>query len=131
MSKWGFGLSLLLVGFLCPSTQAAEGILAPTDLRCEYRKNPLGIDTAKPRLSWHLDAADPNARGQGQRAYQVLAASSEERLRNDQGDFWDTGRVESDKSIQVPYGGKPLGVGHAGLVESSRLGQRRQALCLE
>ena len=111
MSKWGFGLSLLLVGFLCPSAQAAEGILAPTDLRCEYRKNPLGIDTAKPRLSWHLDAADPNARGQGQRAYQVLAASSEERLRNDQGDFWDTGRVESDKSIQVPYGGKPLASG--------------------
>ena len=38
-------------------------------------------------------------------------ASSEERLRRDQGDFWDTGKVESDKSIQVPYDGKPLASG--------------------
>ena len=55
MSKWGFGLSLLIVGFLCPSVQAAEGLLPPTDLRCEYRKNPLGIDALKPRLSWRLE----------------------------------------------------------------------------
>jgi alpha-L-rhamnosidase len=111
MSKWGFALTLLLVAISWFPLEAAEGLLPPTDLRCEYRKNPLGIDALKPRLSWRLEAADPKARGQRQGAYQILAASSEERLRRDQGDFWDTGRVESDKSIQVPYGGKPLASG--------------------
>jgi alpha-L-rhamnosidase len=90
---------------------AAEGFLHPVNLRCEYRQNPLGIDTLQPRLSWTLEPSDPNARGQRQIAYQILAASSEEHLRNDQGDLWDTGRVESDKSIQMPYEGKPLASG--------------------
>ena len=26
-----------------------------TNLRCEYRGNPLGIDVAKPRLSWMIE----------------------------------------------------------------------------
>ncbi|MGA2077067.1 MAG: glycoside hydrolase family 78 protein [Terriglobia bacterium] len=111
MPKHALILTLLIVCLSCLSAIAAERLLPPTDLRCEYRKNPLGIDTAKPRLSWHLEASDPSARGLKQRAYQILVASSEERLGNDQGDFWDTGRVESDKSIQVPYGGKPLASG--------------------
>ncbi len=113
MSKLVFAVAFLTVGIPCLSVFAAEGLLPPTELRCEYRENPLGIDTAKPRLSWHLEAADPNARGERQRAYQILVVSSEERLSTDQGDFWDTGRVESDKSIQVPYGGRPLASGTA------------------
>jgi alpha-L-rhamnosidase len=99
----------LLLTFLHPlPAVAAEGRLRPVDLRCEYRKNPLGIDTLEPRLSWKLGLADPTARGQVQTAYQILAASSEELLRNDRGDLWDTGKVESSQSVQVSYGGKPL-----------------------
>jgi alpha-L-rhamnosidase len=113
MPKHALILAVLIACLSCLSAIAAEGLLPPTDLRCEYRKNPLGIDTAKPRLSWVLEAADPNARAERQRAYQILVASSEERLSTDQGDFWDTGRVESDRSIQVPYGGKSLASGTA------------------
>jgi alpha-L-rhamnosidase len=87
---------------------AAGQLLRPVDLRCEYRQNPLGIDAARPRLSWLLQSADPEARGQSQTAYQILAASSKERLRNGQADLWDSGKVRSDKSIQIPYGGKAL-----------------------
>jgi len=111
MFKRSFTLTILLVAISWLPLKAAEGLLPPTDLRCEYRKNPLGIDAANPRLRWALEATDPSARGQKQAAYQILAASGEERLRNDQGDLWDTGRVESDKSIQVPYEGKPLASG--------------------
>jgi alpha-L-rhamnosidase len=74
-----------------------------TNLRCEYRENPRGIDVAKPRLSWVID--DPQSeisnlksqipRGQKQTAYQVLVASSEELLKNDQGDLWGSGKVDS------------------------------------
>ncbi|MGB7590176.1 MAG: alpha-L-rhamnosidase N-terminal domain-containing protein, partial [Terriglobia bacterium] len=111
MSKCGFALIFLVVTVACLSAIAAEELLRPVNLRCEYRQNPLGIDTLQPRLSWTLEPTDPRVRDQRQTAYQVLAASSEELLRSDQGDLWDTGKVESDKSIHVPYEGKPLGSG--------------------
>jgi len=74
-------------------------------LRCEYRVNPLGIDVVKPRLSWILESSE---RGQKQTAYQVLAAGSEKKLSSNKGDLWNSGKVESDQSIHVPYDGKEL-----------------------
>jgi alpha-L-rhamnosidase len=76
-----------------------------TNLRCEYRTNPLGIDVEKPRLSWVIESA---RRGERQTAYQVLLASSETLLKKDKGDLWDSGKVASDQCIQVEYAGKPL-----------------------
>ena len=76
MSQLLFAMTLSTAGVSCLSAFAANGLMPPTDLKCEYRKNPLGIDTTKPRLSWHLEAADPNARGQRQRACQILVAST-------------------------------------------------------
>jgi alpha-L-rhamnosidase len=75
------------------------------DLRCEYRENPVGIDAARPRLSWVLSASERNVK---QTAWQVLVASTAERLSKDQGDLWDSGKVESDRSIQNEYAGKAL-----------------------
>ena len=77
-------------------------------LRCEYLTNPLGIDVARPRLSWTLNPA-PGVRGQD--AYRVLAASSPALLEKDQGDLWDSGRVASGQTAWIEYGGKPLGSG--------------------
>ena len=45
--------------------------LTLTDLRCEYRTNPLGIDEPSPRLSWKLETP---RRGAKQTAYQVRVA---------------------------------------------------------
>ncbi|MHA1563692.1 MAG: glycoside hydrolase family 78 protein [Alphaproteobacteria bacterium] len=75
------------------------------ELRCEYRANPLGIDVVEPRLSWVPQSAE---RGQRQTAYRVLAASSPEKLTSDEGDLWDSGKVESDQTIHLAYEGKPL-----------------------
>jgi alpha-L-rhamnosidase len=74
-------------------------------LRCEYRVNPLGLDTPHPRLSWRLESPE---RGQRQTAYQVLAATAAELLAKGKGDLWDSGKVSSGESIQVVYGGRPL-----------------------
>jgi alpha-L-rhamnosidase len=74
-------------------------------LRCEYRVDPLGIDVAKPRLDWVLESP---RRGERQAAYQVLAARTEEVLAAGRGDLWDSGRVESDRSTHVVYGGADL-----------------------
>ena len=48
------------------------------------------------------------SRGERQTAYQILVASSAERLANDQGDLWDSGQVESDETIHIPYAGQRL-----------------------
>ncbi len=105
------GLFSLMIPMATIFAAEAQGVLRPVDLRCEYRTNPLGIDTLVPRLSWKLAAADPTARGLGQSAYQVLVASSEALLLRNQGDLWDTGKVDGDQSIQVLYGGKSLSAG--------------------
>ena len=76
-----------------------------TDLRCESAVNPLGIDAVSPRLSWVLTSSE---KGQKQTAYQILVASDEAGLRNEQPDIWDSGRVVSDQSTQVVYGGPAL-----------------------
>ena len=76
-----------------------------TQLTCEYRNNPLGIDVRRPRLSWQLNG---QRRGIRQQAYQILAAASEEYLHRQVNLLWDSGRVESDQSIQVVYDGPDL-----------------------
>ena len=80
------------------------------DPRCESMIEPLGIDTLKPRLSWVMQSHDQGlqVRGEHQTAYQVLVASSEKLLNEDQGDLWDSGKVLSDQSIHIDYAGLPL-----------------------
>jgi len=79
--------------------------LMPGDLRCEYLVNPLGIGVAQPRLSWIVQSEE---RGQVQTAYRILVASDPKYLEDGRGDLWDTGKVTSNRSIQMVYEGKPL-----------------------
>lgn len=74
-------------------------------LQCEYVTNPLGIQVTQPRLQWQMQ---DERRGAKQTAYQVLVASTAERLAGDEADLWDSGKVESDRSTQIVYSGKPL-----------------------
>ena len=76
-----------------------------SELTCEYRHVPLGIDQLKPRLGWILEG---DQRGQKQTAYQVLVASKQDILAKDQGDLWNSGKVNSEQSIHVEYDGAPL-----------------------
>jgi alpha-L-rhamnosidase len=77
----------------------------PTNLVCEYRSNPLGIDVTEPRLGWRMQGERAGAR---QTAYRILAASDQSLLADGAADLWDSGRVESDQSIHVPYTGTRL-----------------------
>lgn len=74
-------------------------------LTCEYRTNPLGIDVLQPRLSWQLQS---DRRGAHQTACQILVASSETSLDDGTDLLWDSGKIESDQSIHVPYRGPVL-----------------------
>ena len=103
-------LAASILSLIAATLTLGEPIAAdihPSNLRCEYRQNPLGIEVAQPRLSWTLEAA-PTARGQVQSAYRVLVASTLEKLAGEEGDWWDSGKVVSGQSTHVVYAGKPL-----------------------
>jgi alpha-L-rhamnosidase len=104
-------LALLVSTTLISVDRAATGAVRPTDLRCEYLRNPLGIDALQPRLSWILQPTNRSARGLRQTAYQIVAADSRKALSANTGNLWDSGKVESDRSILVPYAGKTLAAG--------------------
>ncbi len=75
------------------------------DLTCEYQTNPLGLGEPRPRLAWKLRSS---RRGARQVAYRLHAAASENALTQGDALLWDTGRINSDESIQIPYQGPPL-----------------------
>lgn len=75
------------------------------NLRCEMLSNPTGIEVTAPRLSWEISSAQRNVL---QTAYQVLVASSAEKLAANEGDLWNSGKVSSNQSVQVAYAGAPL-----------------------
>jgi alpha-L-rhamnosidase len=95
----------VLLGISVPVRQAITAGLVPSGLTVEYRVDPLGIDTFHPRLGWILESP---GRGQFQSAYQVLVADSPQRLIADQGNLWDSGKVESRESLSIVYAGQPL-----------------------
>jgi alpha-L-rhamnosidase len=88
-----------------PARDSGGGRIAPIDLRCEYRRDPLGIDDPRPRLSWAL-ASD--GRAETQSAYRILVARSTRLLDADRGDLWDSGKVGSSESLAIAYGGQAL-----------------------
>ena len=83
----------------------ANAAIVPERLRCEYRQDPKGIDVTSPRLSWTLTSSQ---REQRQTAYRILVASSMNTLQQDQGDLWDTGKIQSDETVAVIYAGSSL-----------------------
>jgi len=90
------------VCFLLLTGSAAAQSAKPMKLECESLVTPLGMDTAKPQLSWKMQDTRAGAR---QTAYQIQVASKAEILAGGKGDVWDSGRVESDNSQGVIYGG--------------------------
>ena len=65
--------------------------------------DPVGIPLTAPSLSWQLTSS---SRGTVQSAYQVRVATSESGLSSP--DVWDSGKVVSASSVEVPYDGPAL-----------------------
>ncbi|WP_235715584.1 hypothetical protein [Alkalihalobacillus hemicellulosilyticus] len=64
------------------------------DVRCEYLKNPVGLDVLEPRISWKLTSEERHVR---QMSYQLQIAADD--------DFssiiWDSNEVISDKNLHI------------------------------
>ena len=55
-----------------------------------------------------LQSRYAGARGVRQSAWRIVVSSSREKLTQNDGDLWDSGRVVSSETLDIPYGGKPL-----------------------
>ncbi|MBN1939866.1 MAG: family 78 glycoside hydrolase catalytic domain [Candidatus Aminicenantes bacterium] len=109
MTDKSFVRLVLLAAVVLAAAPAAvdhPGVLiAPVDLRCEDRPDPLGLDSPRPRLSWVL-ASD--GRAEVQSAFRILVARSLPTLETDRGDLWDSGKVRSAESLGLAYAGPAL-----------------------
>ena len=84
--------------------QARVSRLIAVDLRTDFIDRPLGHDNPRPRLSWRVES---DAHGARQSAYRIEVAASDANLANGIL-LWDSGRVESDETIDRPYEGPAL-----------------------
>lgn len=105
-------LILLLLGIAhtCISAQShldkdPNTLVKPNDLTVEWIRVPEQVEILdpSPEYGWTV----PNM-AKAQAAYQLLVASSKENLNNGIGDIWDSGKIWSNVSSDVPHEGKDL-----------------------
>jgi alpha-L-rhamnosidase len=80
----------------------------PEQLTCDHQIDPLAVVSKHPVFGWVLSATNAQARGVRQSAWRILVSSSRENLRDNNGDLWDSGRIVSSETLNIPYDGKPL-----------------------
>ena len=91
-------LMLLTLPVCAAKKKVAMSGVSVTNLTVENLKRPLGIDTAEPRFSWQITSDQQDVR---QTAYQIIVS-------DEQGEVWNTGKVDSDQQLWLPYAGKQL-----------------------
>lgn len=74
-------------------------------ITCNFKENPTAIESGHPLLSWIVTSEGFN---KSQSAYQVLVATSVDKLNEGTADSWDSKKVASSKSAFVTYDGSDL-----------------------
>ncbi len=82
-----------------------HGQNAPTGLMTEFIREPAGVPVLdlNPEFSWIVPSG-----AKYQEGYQILVASSEEKLAKNTGDVWDSKKIQSSRSNEIEFGGKSL-----------------------
>lgn len=80
---------------------------APTGLLCNLLDKPehTEITTPSPSFSWIFNGLEKNDR---QTAYRIRVSTSLQKSKANDGNMWDSGKVEGGQSINVEYDGAPL-----------------------
>ena len=100
MKKW----TILLLALLCSTAGAAAQDFSVVNPRCEYRDEPLGINTLTPRFSWQISARD---RGFLQSAYELIVGDDRAAVAAGCGNLWRV-KAKGAESLHIPYAGKAL-----------------------
>ncbi|MEN6588542.1 MAG: family 78 glycoside hydrolase catalytic domain [Proteiniphilum sp.] len=74
-------------------------------LKVEMQENPEGLAVTNPRFSWQMTSPIPDLI---QQSYQIQVARTEEELKEEENLVWDSGIIESDLSVLIPYEGEDL-----------------------
>jgi alpha-L-rhamnosidase len=96
---------ILFLTFFISLPVFAQSPLQPGSLTCEYIRNPLGIESASPRLGWTLASRENN---QLQSAYEIMVSDERVALENGEGNIWQTAKVQSQDNVSVRYLGESL-----------------------
>lgn len=102
MKHLKFFLAMLLISAASAFANAKTQV---TKLVTEYHQNPIGMDVVKPRFSWQLLSDGQNVM---QTAYEIRVADTPKNLGKKSAQIWSSGKTESDKSVNVEYGGPAL-----------------------
>lgn len=95
-----------LVGICLLIAQFVGATISVSTLKTEGMQNPLGIDAVSPRFSWKTVAT--TERNVIQKSYQILVASTKEKLAENIADIWNSGKVFSENQLWINYQGKKL-----------------------
>jgi len=76
----------------------------PTQLKCEYLVEPIGVDIPQPRLMWMM--LDDRV-GAKQTAYDIVVGTDSLQVSKGAGDCWATGKIGSSTTL-IRYNGKML-----------------------
>ncbi len=99
-----FKLIIILLVLNQPCWLSAKNNLVGA-LKCEYHSNPIGIDIQKPRLSWQILSDGESVM---QTAYEIRVADSQQNLKNKSRLIWNSGKIESEYSVNIEYSGPAL-----------------------
>jgi alpha-L-rhamnosidase len=99
-------VSIAIVSFLmlnsCSNNESTS--ISVSQIKCNNLKNPVGTGKI-PDFSWILKS---DYRRQEQTAYQIIVSSEEGTIKKDKGDIWDSGKIQSRKSVWISYPGQAL-----------------------
>jgi alpha-L-rhamnosidase len=94
---------ILALPFIWAMTVNAQ--IQVADVYIENKKSPVGIVTEHPRFTWILESDRRETR---QAAYDIRVATTESDLKKPNKLLWSSGRVNSEQSVHVPFGGNGL-----------------------
>ncbi|HVX86642.1 MAG TPA: family 78 glycoside hydrolase catalytic domain [Phycisphaerae bacterium] len=97
---------LLAAAVLSAAPAFAAGPVSVTDLQVEHAAHPVGIGVTSPRFSWKIISDHAGAK---QTAYEIIASpKTYGPVTVLPAPLWSSGKVASDQSVLIPWGGKPL-----------------------
>lgn len=99
MIKSAFVIVSVLANFCCLAQINVKNLL------CENKVNPLGVGTMQPQLTWQIFSDQRNVM---QTAYEIKVSENTQHFKGEKELVWNTGKINSDQSVHIPYNGKAL-----------------------
>jgi len=103
MNKLNQVIAFIVLLFVIESNLFAQ--LKITTALVQNKINPLGVSLQQIHFSWELGATENN---QYQTAYQLVVASTGEKLNAGMYDVYNSSLIKSNQTVLVDYAGKPL-----------------------